>query len=85
MIIFAKICKSIVCKDFILQNVHPAHFSNFCIMKWNCNIRNTCEKPYRYGSILTKICGLWTGNVVNRCDLSHKGCRHQKHGCRCGQ
>ena len=24
MIIFAKICKSIVCKDFILQNVHPA-------------------------------------------------------------
>ena len=24
MIIFAKICKSIVYKDFILQNVHPA-------------------------------------------------------------
>ena len=43
MIIFAKICKSIVCKDFILQNVHPAangyilHLGDtvFCRVVWD--------------------------------------------------
>ena len=51
MIIFAKICKSIDYKDFILQNVHPAKKEYFYfqeltspIMKQDTKTGDSCEQ-----------------------------------------